>query len=55
MEFFNIQSSAALIYDEFIQKAGKYQKEKALATTVACYYYTACAVSTVVSEFTIQS
>lgn len=47
MEFFNIQSSAALIYDEFIQNAGKYHKEKALAMTVACYYYTAYAVSTV--------
>lgn len=26
MEFFNIKSSAALIYDEFIQNAGKYHK-----------------------------
>lgn len=54
MEFFNIQSSAALIYDEFIQNAGKYHKEKALTMTVACYY-TAYAVSTVVSVFMIQS
>lgn len=30
MEFFNIKSSAALIYDEFIQKAGKYPKLKSL-------------------------
>lgn len=28
MEFYNIKSSAALIYDEFIQKAGKYQQWK---------------------------
>lgn len=30
MEFFNIKSSAALIYDEFIQNAGKYHQWKAL-------------------------